>query len=195
VLTITLRYGISVGPFLTSGWDSSWTTSPVIYDPTVAGDFCLALPGGMVAKDMINQAAAKCPNSKLFLSGYSQGAMVVRNGIAYANDSAKKNIKVLYFLSSLITPLGPSPFLFLQWNKPKRRSQAMLTKPQGVITFGDPFQGAPIKGYDGPIKIFCKIDDGVCGGNFELSTAHLSYPMDTSVAEAKALLKKWAAGA
>lgn len=62
-----------------------------------------------------------------------------------------------------------------------------------MIVFGDPFQGAPIKGYSGPIETFCKPADGVCGGNFELSTAHLSYPVDSSVSDAKALLKKWAA--
>lgn len=94
-------YGITVGPFLTSGWDKTWSTAPVDYDPTVSGDFCLALPGGMVAKDMINQAATKCPKSKLFLAGYSQGAMVVRNGVAYANDSAKSHVKVCS-LNSLV---------------------------------------------------------------------------------------------
>jgi hypothetical protein len=63
-----------------------------------------------------------------------------------------------------------------------------------VITFGDPFQGAPIKGYNGPIETFCKVNDGVCGGNFELSAAHLSYPLDNSVTDAKAKLKQFAAG-
>lgn len=48
----------------------------------------------MVAKDILNEAAAKCPTSKIFMSGYSQGAMVVRNGVAYANDAAKARVKV-----------------------------------------------------------------------------------------------------
>ncbi|QDS72607.1 hypothetical protein FKW77_001605 [Venturia effusa] len=149
-------YGITLGPGFTSGWDSTWTTYPVEYQPTVAGDFCLGLPGGMVARDILTQAAAKCPTSKIFMSGYSQGAMVVRNGIAYASPAAKSHVK-------------------------------------GVVVFGDPFQGSPIKGYDGPLVTFCKPDDGVCGGNFELSGAHLSYPFDDSSAKGKALLKKWAA--
>lgn len=152
------QYGVTVGPILSNGWDSTWSVSPVIYDATVSGDFCLALPGGMVAKDMINQAAAKCPTSKIFVAGYSQGAMVVRNGVAYANDAARARVK-------------------------------------GVMTFGDPFQGAPIKGYTGPVVTYCKIDDGVCGGNFELSTAHLSYPFDNTVTEAKAELKRLSAAA
>jgi hypothetical protein len=94
------QYGITVGQTFTTGWDSTWSTNPVIYDPTVSGDFCLGLPGGMVARDLINQAAAKCPKSNLYLSGYSQGAMVVRNGVAYANDSAKKRVKVCRSLCS-----------------------------------------------------------------------------------------------
>lgn len=83
-----------MGPVLTYGWDAKWTTYPVVYQPTVSGDFCLGLPGGMVARDILNEAAAKCPTSKIFMSGYSQGAMVVRNGIAYANEAARAQVKV-----------------------------------------------------------------------------------------------------
>jgi Cutinase len=87
-------YGVSVGPVITSGLGFSWTTVPVTYDADIPGDYCLGLPGGMVAKDMINQAARKCPNSNIFVSGYSQGAMVVRNGLAYADPEAKTHVKV-----------------------------------------------------------------------------------------------------
>jgi hypothetical protein len=87
-------YGIVVGPSFTSGLPKDWTTHGVAYDPDVPGDYCLGLPGGMVAKDVINQAHEKCPNSKLFVSGYSQGAMVIRNGLARASDSAKNAVKV-----------------------------------------------------------------------------------------------------
>jgi hypothetical protein len=60
------------------------------------------------------------------------------------------------------------------------------------VAFGDPFQGAKIKGYDGPIltcELFfasykrallihysdCNDGDSVCTGNFVISAAHLSY--------------------
>jgi hypothetical protein len=88
------NYGITVGPQLTSGLPSDWTTDYVSYDADVPGDYCLGLPGGMVAKDMINEAASKCPNSNIFLAGYSQGAMVVHNGLAYSEGYSQSRVKV-----------------------------------------------------------------------------------------------------
>jgi hypothetical protein len=93
--------GMLVGPSLTTGLPSGWSYAGVPYDPDVPGDYCLGLPGGMVAKDVINQAAQKCPDSNLFLSGYSQGAMVVRNGLARAEDDAKRRVKVSTRISYL----------------------------------------------------------------------------------------------
>lgn len=88
------QFGMIIGPSLTSGMPTGWSTAPVSYDADVPGDYCLGLPGGEVAKDVINQAAKKCPSSNLFVSGYSQGAMVIRNGLARADDSAKAKVKV-----------------------------------------------------------------------------------------------------
>jgi len=131
-------FGMLVGPSLKQKVPAGWTMVGVSYSASIAGDYCLGLPGGMVARDILNQAAAKCPTSKIFMSGYSQGAMVVHNGIAYATETARKRVA-------------------------------------GVLVFGDPFQGASIKGYNGPIITYCKKGDGVCGGNFEISASHLSY--------------------
>lgn len=61
-----------------------------------------------------------------------------------------------------------------------------------MIVFGDPFQGSPIKGYNGPIETFCNEGDSVCTGNFELRPAHMSYPLNDSIKNAKAKLKSWA---
>lgn len=65
---------------------------------------------------------------------------------------------------------------------------------QGVVTFGDPFNGAPIKGYNGPIAIFCNSGDGVCTGNFELAGSHLSYGVDGSAGQAQKKLLEMARG-
>jgi hypothetical protein len=88
------QFGMFIGPSFTSNLPKNWVTHPVSYDADIPGDYCLGLPGGMVAKDIINQAAEKCPNAKIFVSGYSQGAMVARNGLARAEDSAKAKVKV-----------------------------------------------------------------------------------------------------
>lgn len=87
-------YGITIGPQLTANLPKGWSFAPVDYDADIAGDFCLGLPGGMVAKDTINGANQKCPQANLFISGYSQGAMVIRNGLARATDQAKAKTKV-----------------------------------------------------------------------------------------------------
>jgi hypothetical protein len=93
--TETGQLGITVGPVLSYGLSGrDWSVVGIPYDADMAGDACLGLPGGMVAKDMINQAAKKCPNAKLFVSGYSEGGMVAHNGVAYADEEARKHVTV-----------------------------------------------------------------------------------------------------
>jgi hypothetical protein len=87
--------GITVGPVLNTALAGrQWTVVGVPYAAEIAGDYCLGMPGGWMAKDMINQAAEKCPTSKIFVSGYSQGAMVAHIGVAYAKEEHKSRIKV-----------------------------------------------------------------------------------------------------
>jgi hypothetical protein len=56
---------------------------------------------------------------------------------------------------------------------------------QGVVVFGDPFNGASIKGFpqDG-IKTFCAASDGVCQGQFKITAGHLGYTMGSSISDA-----------
>lgn len=62
---------------------------------------------------------------------------------------------------------------------------AARARVNGVVTFGDPFNGAPIKGYSKPIQTYCAQGDEVCDGEFEISLAHLSYGgIDTTEAVA-----------
>jgi hypothetical protein len=185
--TETGLLGITVGPVLSSGLTGrDWSVVGVPYDADFAGDNCLGLPGGMVAKDLLNQAAKKCPESKLFMSGYSEGGMVSHNGVAYAEEETKKRVAVS-------KTRKPSVLSFRSGNRQRtRRHSADKMFLQGVITFGDPFQGAKIKGYDGPIHTYCKTDDGVCTGNFVVGLAHLSYT-GADTRDAIAQIKKMAA--
>jgi hypothetical protein len=51
------------------------------------------------------------------------------------------------------------------------------------VTYGDPFNGAPVKGWNGPIKTFCRSSDAVCTGQFKIGTAHLAYSGSSDVSE------------
>lgn len=93
--------GISVGPVLNAGLPRGWSVVGVPYTADLAGDYCLGLPGGMVARDMLNQAAKNCPDAKIFMSGYSQGGMISHNAVAYADDEAKKHVTVSTLLNLL----------------------------------------------------------------------------------------------
>lgn len=57
--TETGTLGITVGPVLNAGLGFDWTVQGVPYDADFAGDNCLGLPGGHVARDLLNQAAEK----------------------------------------------------------------------------------------------------------------------------------------
>jgi len=49
-------------------------------------------------------------------------------------------------------------------------------KVLGILTYGDPFNGATVKGFPiDKIKIFCNPTDGVCKGDFSIGAGHLSY--------------------
>lgn len=105
--------GISVGPVLNAGLPRGWSVVGVPYTADLAGDYCLGLPGGMVARDMLNQAAKKCPDAKIFMSGYSQGGMVSHNAVAYADEEARKHVAVSPKFLYHITPPFPKVNLIL----------------------------------------------------------------------------------
>jgi hypothetical protein len=87
--------GSTVGPKLSRNLPKTqWTVVGVPYNADVAGDNCVGLPGGMIAKNILESAAAKCPRSNLFTAGYSQGAMVARIAVAYSSPDVKARVKV-----------------------------------------------------------------------------------------------------
>lgn len=75
--------GETVGPALASGLKivtpGQWSIQGVPYDASIDGDDCLGLPGGQIAAQLLASVASSCPNTKIVMSGYSEGAMVVRD--------------------------------------------------------------------------------------------------------------------
>jgi len=151
--------GEIVGPWLSNNLSpaSDWEVCGVYYTANLSGDYCVGLPGGMVARDMLVGAAKKCPDAKIFMSGYSEGGMVSHNAVAYAPEDAKKRVSA-------------------------------------VVVWGDPFQGAPIKGYSGPIMTYCASGDDVCTGNFVIGFTHLAYAAGYSVQQGAKAMMDIAAG-
>jgi len=62
------------------------------------------------------------------------------------------------------------------------------SKVVGILTYGDPFNGATVKGFSSEkIKIFCNPTDAVCKGDFSIGAGHLSYSTTAGAAWLKSL--------
>ncbi|RDI83073.1 hypothetical protein Vi05172_g6977 [Venturia inaequalis] len=69
-------------------------------------------------------------------------------------------------------------------------SDAAKANVLGILTYGDPFNGATVKGLDqSKIKINCNPTDGVCKGDFSIGIGHLAYSTGSGVSWLKALEK------
>ncbi|QDS77505.1 hypothetical protein FKW77_000475 [Venturia effusa] len=69
-------------------------------------------------------------------------------------------------------------------------SEATKSRVVGILTYGDPFNGATVKGFDSSkIKINCNPTDGVCKGDFSIGVGHLSYSTVSGVSWLKSLEK------
>jgi len=90
--------GTTVGPALSSALTrlggGKWKSEGVKYTADIAGDDCIGFPGGIKCRDQLEKMATACPETKWFLAGYSQGAMVARICTAYSKPEVKEKIKV-----------------------------------------------------------------------------------------------------
>jgi len=154
--------GITVGPALQRALEAKFPGQVRAEGIRYPADFGGAFSGGM------NSAAAKgaiemgrvaksimqsCPETKIVLAGYSQGAEQVHGALAKPN----------------LGDLG--------------------AKIAAAITYGDPMATIAAKmnvGIWGCLpedrtKVFCNKGDGVCGGAFSISAAHMSYTTNGDV--------------
>jgi len=88
--------GTTVGPALQRGLTGAgWKVQGIQYSADLSGIYCLGMTGGLKCRDQVNALGKRCPNTKIVLSGYSQGAMVARICAAWVDESVKKQIKGL----------------------------------------------------------------------------------------------------
>lgn len=71
----------------------------VSYQADIQGIVALGRPGGEIAKKLIEESVTKCPNARIFLSGYSQGAMVMHNAVTGTSAANKAKVGVSILLS------------------------------------------------------------------------------------------------
>ena len=86
--------GSSVGPALIREIEKAapgkFLFQGVDYQADIAGITGLGRAGGDIAVRQFGEAAALCPDARIHLSGYSQGAMVMHNAVRSASvDKAK----------------------------------------------------------------------------------------------------------
>lgn len=72
------------------------TVQGVDYPASSAGNAQLGASGGPTMASLISTALSQCPNSKIVVSGYSQGAMVVHNALGSGSASSQVAGAVLF---------------------------------------------------------------------------------------------------
>jgi hypothetical protein len=133
---------------------STMAVQGVPYPASIGGFLKGGSPlGSDVMADLANKTAEACPNSKIVMAGYSQGAQVVHNAMekmaAMSNTTAPtNNIDVASHISS-------------------------------VVLFGDPRNGTAVAGVNqGRVLSLCNAQDDICTGGDRITLDHLTYNRD-----------------
>ena len=105
--------GSSVGPSLNRELEKlapgKFLFQGIDYQADIAGITALGRPGGAIAVRQIGEATALCPDARIFLSGYSQGAMVMHNAVRDIPAGTKAKVGVSNLSSSMVIFYHPSP--------------------------------------------------------------------------------------
>lgn len=113
---------------------------------------------------MTMQALSSCPNSKVVMSGYSQGGQLVHNAAAMMPAAMMAKV------SSVVIFGDPGQCRF------SRCCELQLTP----IDNGKPVAGASAA----KTKVICHTGDNICAGGDAILTPHLTYSTDAGTAAA-----------
>lgn len=112
---------------------------------------------------LVKEAYQKCPKTKVVMSGYSQGAMLVHNAAkSLPADTTSKIAAVVNFGDPC-------------------KSLSSSNKTSGINSFTvqrQAIQGVPAD----RVKIICHAGDGVCAGTAAITPDHLTYSQDANAA-------------
>ena len=93
--------GALVGPQLSKALKTDTggkvSVQGVSYSAGIAGDIDLGASGSPAMASLANKVLKECPNTKLVLSGYSQGALLVHNALSTGKIEGSKVAAVCVF--------------------------------------------------------------------------------------------------
>ncbi|EGY20079.1 cutinase [Verticillium dahliae VdLs.17] len=143
----------------------------VTYPANVAG----FLAGGDAAgsrtmAQLTARAVTQCPNTKIVLSGYSQGAQVVHNAAGQLTAAQTNRVT-----AGMLFPFFSHTMM--------RPSQDFIKLTRLVLTFGDPKRNQPFGTIPASrTRVICRTGDNICEGGFTITPAHTQYQQDAPAA-------------
>lgn len=177
--------------------DGSCDYEDIILNNLSGSDYCTAVTeANGNGKQQLQAYAAKCPNSKLVMSGYSEGAQVVGDIMAGGGgnyDSACTPTSMIDAFSDAVCQLAA----IMTFGNPRHVANAPYNADSGVAGVGSfprtQDQAATLAGYSSKLHDWCNINDPVCAeglGTNQAEPFHTNYfDLVTSEAASWALSK------
>lgn len=135
---------------------STMAVQGVPYPASIGGFLKGGSPlGSGVMAELASKTAAACPNTKIVMAGYSQGAQVVHNAmekVAAMSNTTAPNVNRI----------------------------DVASRVSSIVLFGDPHNGTAVAGIDqGRVLSLCNAQDDICAkGGDRITLDHLTYNRD-----------------
>jgi len=119
---------------------------------------------------LVGEATTKCPNSKVVVSGYSQGGQLVHNAATMLNATAAA--KVSSGTQFHLETYSISPLYF---SSVVRAGIKLTENVYPVVIFGDPNNGTAVAGIPASkTLIICHTGDDICAHGDQVLEPHLT---------------------
>lgn len=204
--------GLFTGPsFVTAlrnyiNGSTSLAVQGVDYPASIPGFLVGGSPvGSFIMAAIANKTAAACPNTKIVLSGYSQGAQLVHNAMSLISSTPSSSTNTTAVTATNTTSTNENELASADatanatttplLNAHHFNTAAVTSRISSVVLFGDPRNGTAVAGIDAArVLSFCNADDDICAkGGDAVTVDHLVYNRDAPAA-AMFVMQKTALG-
>ncbi|KAK9420553.1 putative Cutinase [Seiridium unicorne] len=163
--------GIIIGPEVANGLKSSLGDADVAaqgvdYAAALETNF---LPGGAdpagiaTMVSLLNQAVSQCPDAKIVIGGYSQGAAMTHRAVEQLDAATVARI-------TGVTLFGDTQY--------KQTGGVVGSVPANRASLSNQIFAQQTTNHVIQVKIYCAVGDLVCDGTLAITAAHLSYGVD-----------------